>query len=74
MRVAQGQEAAKKGTLDCTLLLFIHMMVINMVSHEPKADIYAHVKTHTHLKLCEEWLSLLFILYYFQESSAEVDI
>ena len=74
MRVAQGQEAAKKGTLDCTLLLFIHVMVINMVSHEHKADIYAHVKTHTHLKLCEEWLSLLFLLYYFQESCAEVDI
>lgn len=50
MRVAQEQEAAEKGTLDCTLLLLVHTMVINTVSHELKADIYAHVKTHTHLK------------------------
>ena len=50
MRAAGGQEAAEKGTLDCTLLLCVHRMVINTGAHEPKADTYAHVKTHTHLK------------------------
>ena len=47
MRAAGGQEAAEKGTLDCTLLLCVHRMVINTGAHEPKADIYAH--THTHI-------------------------